>query len=320
MSAEHTPQPSKPVIARSAAGAATLATVLAALLAGAPQAAATEAPASPKAPAASTVSAAHDAVTAPGTLDSLARFFARDGAVAKAKAQPRVEGATVPVYTLSPGFVADASGAGHQPIATMDFLASKAVSADGQVASVWTAHTGGSWKVVNIATGGDETYYAAKGAKKLGGGTVFREPQIDAWYVQRGAQVLPLDTDAVQAIGAGGMTVDAYRKRVHTAYADKLPGSAYADKGKAGGYEQGPGSAPAASGATEAMGEARDAKSPNGADNSHRGSDAKSTVRQNASAATGGEDLLTATSALTALAALVALGLSGAVALRLRRR
>ncbi len=108
----------------------------------------------------------------------------------------------MPVYTLAPGFVADASGAARAPIAKLDFLASKALSADGQVASVWTAHTGGSWKVVNIATGGDETYYVAKGAKKLAGGTVFREPQIDAWYVQRGSRVLPLDADAERAVGA----------------------------------------------------------------------------------------------------------------------
>ncbi|MFE6777341.1 hypothetical protein [Streptomyces sp. NPDC057702] len=308
MSAEHTPQPNTSPRARYAAGAATLA-ALAVLVGGAPPAAAdSPSPASPKAPAATAVDAARDATTAPATLDSLARFFARDaaatadGAAARGKARPRIEGATVPVYTLAPGFVADAKGTGREPIATLDFLASKALSADGQVASVWTARTGGSWKVVNIATGGDETYYVAKGERKLAGGTVFREPQIDAWYVQRGERILPLDTDAERAVGARGTTVAAYRERVHRAYADKLPGSRYDKRGEAGGFGQGsdassttPHQAPAAKSAPDA-------------------------VRQGATAATGDEGLLTATSALTALAALVALGLSGAVALRLRRR
>ncbi|WP_254393547.1 hypothetical protein [Streptomyces buecherae] len=303
MTVERTPRSvttTQPSRARSTVGAATLATAIAVLVAGAPQAAASESPAAPKAPAATAVNAARAATTAPGTLDSLARFFARDGAVARAKAQPRIEGATVPVYTLAPGFVADASGADRAPIAKLDFLASKALSADGQVASVWTAHTGGSWKVVNIATGGDETYYVAKGAKKLAGGTVFREPQIDAWYVQRGARVLPLDADAERAVGARGTTVDAYRERVHKAYADKLPGSQYAKKGEAGGYGPRSDAAPPT-----------DARPADGA---------RDAVQHSATASAGDEGLLTATSALTALAALVALGLSGAVALRLRRR
>ncbi|MFT2014689.1 hypothetical protein ACMA1D_02395 [Streptomyces sp. 796.1] len=298
--------------ARSVAGAATAFAAVAVLVGGAPSAAAAEAPAAPKAPTAAAVDAARDAATAPSTRDHLARFFARDGAGAPAgdlapaggsrAAQPRIEGATVPVYTLAPGFVADGKGAGRAPIATLDFMASKAVSADGQVASVWTANTGDSWKVVNIATGGDETYYAAKGAKALAGGTVFREPQIDAWYVQRGNKVLPLDTDAVRAVGARGTTVDAYRERVHRAYADKLPGSRYDKKGLAGGFGPGgDGPAPAPERARVAPG-------------------APDTVRQGATAAAGDEGLLTATSALTALAALVALGLSGTMALRLRRR
>ncbi len=148
----------------------------------------------------------------------------------------------MPVYTLSPEFVAGKDGA---PVATLDFLASAAVSADGQKASVWTAPTGNTrnagitgntWTVVNIATGDDETRYAGEGARKLAGGTVFREPQIDAWYVQRGERVLPLDPDAVRAIGEKGTTVDAYRARVHKAYGDKLPGSAYARNGLAGGF------------------------------------------------------------------------------------
>lgn len=65
---------------------------------------------------------------------------------------------------------------------------------------------------------------------------MFREPQIDAWYVTRGSRVLPLDEDAVRAVGAGGATLSAYRARVVQAYGDKLPGSPYAERGAAGGY------------------------------------------------------------------------------------
>ncbi|MEV0096165.1 hypothetical protein [Streptomyces sp. NPDC050738] len=177
--------------------------------------------------------AAHAAATAPATLTTLSRFFARDGKVALSAAAPRIEGGTVPVYTLAPEFVAGRPGAA---VAHLDFMASTAVSSDGQKASLWTARQGSTWQVVNIATGDDETRYSAAGARSLPGGTVFREPQIDAWYVSKGAEVLPLDEDAVRTIGAHGTTLTAYRHHVQQAYGDKLPGSAYAKSGKAGGY------------------------------------------------------------------------------------
>ncbi|MWA10369.1 hypothetical protein [Streptomyces sp. BA2] len=178
--------------------------------------------------------AAHDAASAPKTLETLSRFFAREGAVSTAAADPRVQGGdAVPVRYLSPEFVAGKKGA---PVARVEFLASKAVSSDGQEASLWTVKQGSSWQVVNIATGDDETHYARVGADKLPGGTVFHEPQINAWYVQGPGRVLPLDADAVRAVGAGGVSVAAYQKRVHAAYADKLPGSAYAKSGEAGGF------------------------------------------------------------------------------------
>ncbi|MET7716358.1 hypothetical protein [Streptomyces sp. NPDC005407] len=177
--------------------------------------------------------AARRVATAPATLETLSRFFARDGAVSKVAAAPRVEGTTVPVHTLAPEFVAGKAGA---PVAKVEFLASRAVSSDGQRASLWTARQGGQWQVVNIATGDDEFRYARLGDQKLPGGTVFREPQIDAWYVNKGTKVLPLDEDAIRAVGSRGTTLTAYQDRVRAAYADKLPGSAYAKKGGAGGY------------------------------------------------------------------------------------
>ncbi|GGR00737.1 hypothetical protein [Streptomyces netropsis] len=276
----------KSTVRNNAARAAAAGALTAALLGIASPAHAVGAPADPTPPPAATVAAAHDAAAAPATLDTLSRFFARDGAVAPAKAKPRIEGSTVPVYTLAPEFVAGKAGA---PVGSLDFLASKAVSADGQKASVWTVRTGDTWKVVNIATGDDETRYAAEGTARLGGGTVFREPQIDAWYVRRGDRVLPLDADATRAIGAEGTTLDRYRERVHQAYGDKLPGSAYAKKGQAGGY--GEQDAPA-----DARAEAR------------------------VPAEDGGGGPLTTASAATAAGALLTLGAAAVAGRRLRRR
>ncbi|MEV7283058.1 hypothetical protein AB0O01_00575 [Streptomyces sp. NPDC093252] len=201
-------------------------------------------------PSAADLAAARSAATAPATLETLSRFFARDGAatgegavtgegegaVGRSAAGPRAEGSTVPVLTLSPDFVAGKPGAA---VARTEFLATQAVSADGRRASVWAAPLDGGWQVVNIATGDDEFRYARRGADLLPGGTVFREPQIDAWFVHKGAKVLPLDEDAVRAVGGGGTTLDAYRTRVRAAYGDKLPGSGYAKKGYAGGYSRG---------------------------------------------------------------------------------
>ncbi|NBE54018.1 hypothetical protein [Streptomyces boluensis] len=200
------------------------------------------APSAP-APSGAERAAAHRAARAPENLDTLSRFFAREGAVTAAEAEPRVLGEAVPVYFLAPDFVA---GKKNSPVARLEFLASRAVSADGQEASLWTVpkgdtwKKGGTWKVVNIATGDDETHYARAGAEKLPGGTVFHEPQINAWYVTRHARVLPLDRDATRAVGADGTSLSAYRKRVERAYGDKLPGSAYARSGKAGGYAERP--------------------------------------------------------------------------------
>lgn len=187
----------------------------------------------PQSATAENLAAAGRTAAAPDTLATLSRFFAREGKVSLAAAQPRIEGETVPVHYLSPEFVAGKAGAS---VARLEFLASKAVSSDGQQAALWTAQTAAGWQVVNIATGDDEFRYAQLGAAKLPGGTVFREPQIDAWYVAGGERVLPLDEDAATAVGAQGTSLAAYRTRVVKAYADKLPGSAYGRSGKAGGF------------------------------------------------------------------------------------
>lgn len=297
-----TGSPSRPAprTARSLAAALAACGVLAgaALLSVAPQAAAATGPSAT--PAA--LAAAHEAATDATTLNTLSRFFAREGTVTRAAAAPRIEGAAVPVRTLSADFVAGEPGA---PVAALDYLASTAVSSDGQKASLWTLPEpgkDGSWQVVNIATGDDETRYAAAGARKLPGGLVFREPQIDAWYVQKGGRVLPLDGDAVRAVGAGGTTLAAYRARVRAAYADKLPGSGYARAGRAGGY--GP-SGEAPSGEAPAI--AADAT-------------ADTAIVADATAATTADTALTATSGAAAAGAVAVLALCGVTVLRTRDR
>ncbi|MFD0022114.1 hypothetical protein [Streptomyces sp. NPDC058382] len=298
-------RPSAPTV-RSAAVALASAGVLAGsalLTVAAPQASAAEGPAAT--PAA--LSAAHDAATDATTLDTLSRFFAREGAVTRAAAAPRIVGAAVPVRTLAAGFVAGETGA---PVAELDYLASTAVSSDGQKASLWTLPEpgkDGSWQVVNIASGDDEARYTAAGARKLPGGTVFREPQIDAWYVQKGSRVLPLDRDAVGAVGADGTTLAAYRTRVRAAYGDKLPGSGYARSGRAGGY--GP------------AGEQPDAGRQATTGRSGPAVAAATTGRSGPAVAadTGAGTALTASSGAAAAGALAVLALCGATALRRRR-
>ncbi|AOR36630.1 hypothetical protein BFF78_41215 [Streptomyces fodineus] len=189
---------------------------------------------------------AREAASTPATFLTLSRFFARDGAIAQSAARPHLVGPSVTVYFLDPGFVAGHPGA---PVADPQFVASKAVSADGQVASVWTVRSAKGWRVVDIASGGDETDFVSKAH---GLGTVFREPQIDAWYVVRDGRVLPLDPDARRAVGNGGVSLAAYQRLVHAKYADKLPGSAYDRAGEGGGYggTAAPSRASAAPGAT----------------------------------------------------------------------
>ncbi|MEC4019473.1 hypothetical protein [Streptomyces sp. H27-D2] len=321
---------------RAAARAAVTAMLAAALLGGAGQAYAGQAPTvtkspaatkppttpksptTPKYPAASSLAAAREAAAAPAARETLSRFFARDGAVTRAAAAPRIEGATVPVYVLSPAFVAGApTESSAVPVAELEFFASEAVASDGQRASVWTVRTDGAWKVVNIATGDDATRYAARGASAAGGkgGTVFQEPQINAWYVQRGERVLPLDADAKRAVGVEGGTLDAFRARVHKAYGDKLPGSAYDRKREAGGYGSGPAAGVGTSKSAEPAESAAAPRSP-GSSRPVRSPEQASATPEGLS---GDSGLLTVASTAAGAAALVALTLSGMVAIRRRR-
>ncbi|MER5351085.1 hypothetical protein ABT093_12205 [Kitasatospora sp. NPDC002551] len=201
---------------------------------------------------------ARSAVQSPAVLDQVGRFLAGKGQPptgpagrlapgaaepeAPAAAAPRLAGDTVPVYTLDAAFVSGTPGA---PVARAEFAASRVVAADGRVASVWTVRQDGGWRVVNIATGGDEGDYAARAAQG-GGGTAFREPQINAWYVLRDGRVLPLDDEARRSVGEAGVSLAAYQGLVRQRYGDKLPGSAYDRAGRGGGYE--PAAGPSAGG------------------------------------------------------------------------
>ncbi|MGA5042583.1 hypothetical protein [Streptomyces arboris] len=283
--------------------AVTTALAATALLAAAPLATADEGPAAPPKLTAATLEAAHEAASAPATLDTLSRFFAREGAVARTAAAPRIETKTVPVRTLSAAFVAGKPGAAPS---TLDYLAATAVSSDGQKASLWTvpgAGGSGEWQVVNIATGDDEARYTAQGARKLPGGTVFREPQIDAWYVHDASRVLPLDEEAAAAVGAKGTTLNAYRARVKEAYGDKLPGSGYAKSGKAGGY------GPEAAAGTEAQAPAAGGPAP-----------APGPVLADAAGTGTPDTALTTVSTMAGAGALLALALGAATAVRHRIR
>ncbi|MFJ3434337.1 hypothetical protein ACIPMU_12365 [Streptomyces cyaneofuscatus] len=285
--------------------AVTTALAATALLATAPLATADEGPAAPPKLTAATLEAAHEAASAPATLDTLSRFFAREGAVARTAAAPRIEAKTVPVRTLSAAFVAGKPGAAPS---TLDYLAATAVSSDGQKASLWTvpgAGGSGQWQVVNIATGDDEARYTARGARALPGGTVFREPQIDAWYVHDVSRVLPLDEDATAAVGAKGTTLNAYRARVKEAYGDKLPGSGYAKSGKAGGY------GPGAAAGTEAQAPAAEGPAP---------APAPGPALADAAGTGTPDTALTTVSTMAGAGALLALAFGGAAAVRHRNR
>jgi hypothetical protein len=243
--------------------AAAVAVGIGVLLCAPAAAAATPSVATPSvaAPSTSDVVAGHQAALNPTVLTTLGGFFAHDtviqggvihGGVIKgqetpamvaaeqAQTAPKVVGATVPVYSLNPKFVT-ASGP-TVPVATVVFMATEAVSSQGQHASVWTARDarrGNAWTEVNIASGSDETDFAAQAAQYGVGTIAFYEPQIHAWYALHGTQVLPMNTDAVRSVGKSGVSLAAYQKLVHGRYANMMPGSAYDRKHMVGGMNLG---------------------------------------------------------------------------------
>lgn len=195
-------------------------------------------------PSASQVTAARHAAATSAVAHRLSGFFAhadRSAARVHAAGTPttaKLVGTTVPVYYLNPAFVAGHAAA--TPVARRVFMATAAVASNGGRASVWTVrdpHHAGAWKEVNIASGSDETDYAAKAGSDA---TAFEEPQIHAWYALRGDQVVPLNADARRSVGAHGVSVTQYRRIVHRRYAGTMPGSAYARRHELGGFDPHP--------------------------------------------------------------------------------
>ncbi|MFJ8471186.1 hypothetical protein [Kitasatospora sp. NPDC094011] len=220
------------------------------LLAAAPLATADGSPVAPVlgVPSAADLAAAGQAAKAAPVVQTLGGFFAHDGNAPAAAARPlsaaapQVVGATVPVYYLNPDFVAASSSSAAAPVAKLAFAATEARSADGRKASVWTApdpHGSRTWVEINIASGSDETDQAAAAAALGPQAVAFEEPQIRAWYALVDGQVRPLNPDAVRSVGADGITLDQYRQLVHDRYADKLPGTDYANAHLLGGLDRG---------------------------------------------------------------------------------
>ncbi|WP_409484933.1 hypothetical protein [Arsenicicoccus dermatophilus] len=156
-----------------------------------------------------------------------------------------VPGTTTEVNVLSRDFVARGAG----PVARLGYV-SNTVQVGDQTVSVWSvkAQDGSGWKAINAAAGDLE----AQLARQAAGGTLFREPQINAWYAVRGDRVVPLNDEARKAVGPAGTTVAAYQRIVHGKYADKQAGSAYDRAGMAGGFGRPAAAAPAAAPATPA--------------------------------------------------------------------
>lgn len=216
--------------------------------------AATAVPAVPGA-SSTDVSAASHAAASPAVLQRLGGFFAQLGpagaplavhAAAPAPAAiaaqaPHLVGATVPVYYLNPGFVT--APYGTTPVAKQEFMATAAVSASGQRASVWTARSTAhqnTWTEFNIASGSTETDMTAAAAKLGNGAIAFYEPQIHAWYGLFKDHVTPLNNDAVHSVGSAGISLVGYQRLVNSRYADKVPGTAYANQHMLGGFNTGP--------------------------------------------------------------------------------
>ena len=165
-------------------------------------------------------SAAHRA--AAGFQDVLVRFFAQ-APDARGPVSVEIAPDAYPVYELSPDFVAGKPGAAPGDFA---YFAIPARASDGRTATLWSVRgVDGTWQVGNIASGDVEGEYARKLPT---GAQLLHEPQVDAWYAVRDGQVTSL-TD--------GKAVAGYQQIVEKRYADKLPGSAYARNGEAGGFD-----------------------------------------------------------------------------------
>jgi hypothetical protein len=157
--------------------------------------------------------------------DTLVRFFAQ-APDAKGPVMVQVAPDAYPVYELSPDFVVGKPGAAPGDFA---YFAVPAQASDGRTATLWSVRgDDGAWQVGNIASGDVEAAFART---LPAGAQLLHEPQVDAWYAVRDGRVTPLSENKA------AVTVADYQRTVSARYADKLPGSAYAREGEAGGYD-----------------------------------------------------------------------------------
>lgn len=184
-------------------------------------------------------------LASPDTAAKLSSFFGqldrRAGVAARADSAqaPRVSGEPLQVFSLDPAFVAGTPGAAP---ASFAYFAVRAEASSGRQATVWLTQEVTGWAATNFTTGTEELTYPAQ----AGGDLVFTEPQVNAWYRVRDGRVLALNDPARARVG-DGISLAAYQQLVHRLYGDKLPGSAYREQGKFGGYDLALSPAPAPS-------------------------------------------------------------------------
>ncbi|MFD7630994.1 hypothetical protein ACFV7Q_34065 [Streptomyces sp. NPDC059851] len=155
----------------------------------------------------------------------------------------------VPMFEISPEFVAGKTQSTPQTALRLSYLASRVNASDGRPASVLLAPQGNpsspgsapqnpgaeGWQLAGIRDGDKDLSLAERGTPQA---RVFTEPQIHAWYrLTADGMVEPLNEEANTGLGGkGSLSLAAYQKLVSARYGDKLPGSEYDRKGLAGGY------------------------------------------------------------------------------------
>ncbi|MER7467965.1 hypothetical protein [Streptomyces sp. NPDC097981] len=155
----------------------------------------------------------------------------------------------VPMFEISPEFVAGKSQATPQTALRLSYLASRVTASDGHRAAVLLAPQGSAansgssvqnpgaegWQLAGIRDGDNDVSLAERGTPQA---RTFTEPQIHAWYrLTAEGMVEPLNEEATTGLGGKrAITLAAYQKLVSARYGDKLPGSEFDRKGLAGGY------------------------------------------------------------------------------------
>ncbi len=175
--------------------------------------------------------AAVAAASSPGARALLATAT-RDAATRRHTAMPHAA-ATIgtqgtPVYALSASFVRGQS----ETVGQLWYVATSASTGAGPMTLFTAPDKTGTWQAVNVASGNTEARMAAAAH----GGSLLLELQVDAWYAVSGGRVKPLNAAATEVVGKAPVSVAAYQHIVHSRYADKQAGSAYAKRGTAGGF------------------------------------------------------------------------------------